>query len=231
MKILVVMTIKSDKGKILDVIDGIKKHAPGVDYLVINGTAEFRVESRLVNNKIPHIKTAYFTRHGDSFAIGVQHAIDNNYDAVIEYDSNGNFDPRDIPYLVRTYENSGASLILGTRYLTKDSKPTARTKWLRRWIMITTGKKVTDAGLRFRLIGSDLLHEFNAESWWAIGPDIIAYLVKNKVKYKEVQVAADKKRTIEYNTIRKSAANTWTDILSMIFVQRFRRYGKGVNNG
>ena len=68
---------------------------------------------------------------GKSFADGLERALQEGADIVVNIDADGQFDPADIPVLIRPILDDRADFVTATRFARKDLVP--RMPWLKKW--------------------------------------------------------------------------------------------------
>ena len=114
--------------------------------------------------------------HGKGFSLirGLRYALDNNFDAAITMDGDGQHRPEDIPYFIQRAESTDAGIIIGNRMNNPHRMPMIRVltnKFMSWFISKMIRKKIPDSQCGFRLIKKELLkklkfttHRFETES-------------------------------------------------------------------
>jgi len=103
---------------------------------------------------------------GGALRAGFKFAVRHNYQAVVQIDADGQHDILQIVDLVNHANESGAHLVLGSRFQRSDKSmrvPVIRRQVMRLLSMLAsraTGTTITDATSGFRLIREPLLSEF-----------------------------------------------------------------------
>jgi len=92
-----------------------------------------------------------------SFADCLERALEEDADIIVNMDADGQFDPRDIPALIRPILEDNADFVTATRFATKDMVP--EMPWIKKWgnrqmcrlVNFATGTTaLTDASCGFR---------------------------------------------------------------------------------
>jgi glycosyltransferase involved in cell wall biosynthesis len=104
---------------------------------------------------------------GLALRAGFTHALNENYDAVLTLDSDGQHIPGFIPDFIRVFDDTHADLIIGSRYRDKANMP-----WDRRFSNWTTShilslllkRHIEDSQSGFRLYSRKLLQSVQFES-------------------------------------------------------------------
>ena len=105
---------------------------------------------------------AHVVRHcvnlgqGASLGTGIRYALQNGASAIVTFDADGQHRPEDVGVLLRRREETGADVVLGSRFLGSTvNMPTSR-RWLLRaatlYTRFTTGLELTDAHNGLRLL-------------------------------------------------------------------------------
>ena len=99
---------------------------------------------------------------GFSLIRGLTYALDNNYNAVITMDGDGQHSPEDIPSFANKGKSSSAGIIIGNRMFNPQKMPFVRilTNKFMSWLISRSIKQnVPDTQCGFRLIKKELLEQ------------------------------------------------------------------------
>ena len=113
-RVLIVVPAYNEAGAIAGVIDEIRGELPGVDVLVVDdgsGDATVR-EARGAGALVACLP--YNLGVGGARRLGFRYGQDNDYDVVIQFDADGQHDPRYIPKLVDALDQ--ADVVIGARF-------------------------------------------------------------------------------------------------------------------
>jgi glycosyltransferase involved in cell wall biosynthesis len=160
LKLVVMMSALNEEKTIGRVIDDIPRDmgAPmDVAVVVVDDGSDD------ATRKIAAEKGAIVVQHGRrmglgrSFADGLERTLEEGADVVVNMDADGQFDPRDIPALIRPILEDRADFVTATRFSRKDMVP--EMPWIKRWgnkqmcrlVNFATGTTaLTDASCGFR---------------------------------------------------------------------------------
>lgn len=100
--------------------------------------------------------------HGKGAALikGFDYVLGHDFDAVITMDGDGQHDPEDIPYFIRSAESSDSGVIIGNRMGEAAGMPISRlytNKFMSRLISCIVAQKIPDTQCGFRLIKKEVL--------------------------------------------------------------------------
>ena len=106
---------------------------------------------------------------GGALRTGFQYACRRGFSAVVQVDADGQHDPGQIAELIRIANETGADLVLGSRFRSEGT--TMKVGSLRRFVMrilaasasVAARTQITDATSGFRLIGRPLLDQLSVD--------------------------------------------------------------------
>ena len=113
-RVLIVVPAYNEADAIAGVIDEIHGELPGVDVLVVDdGSADATIErARSAGALVACLP--YNLGVGGARRLGFRYGQDNDYDVVIQFDADGQHDPRYIPKLVDALDQ--ADVVIGARF-------------------------------------------------------------------------------------------------------------------
>ena len=227
MKTLIILPIKNAYKNILDIIANIEIATPEIDYLVVDTGSTDRTKYLLLNNHINRLELPIEMSYHQGLNLGIKYAYNNGYNNCIQLDQTESLDYKDIKYFIRTAKNKNVNIILGSRFVDKKMPWNFRfimTHFLRWIIKIYSRKKITDPYLRFKLFDKKIMKEVIDNPEWSIDADSVANLIKAGYTYTEIQVNINNKKIRQSNYKGfKLFAYIWNKIISILFVQPFRR--------
>ena len=106
MKVLVIIPAYNEEENILRVVRQLEAANTGCDYVVINDCSKDNTPKILDENKINHIDLPVNLGLTGAVQTGYKYAYENNYDAAIQFDGDGQHLPEYIPALVKEIENA-----------------------------------------------------------------------------------------------------------------------------
>jgi glycosyltransferase involved in cell wall biosynthesis len=224
MKVLLIVPAYNEEESILQVVRMVRK--TGYDFVVINDgssdhTAELCRENgcTLINHGVNLGLTA-------GIQTGARYAVANDYDAIIQFDADGQHRPEYISGMVEEMERTGSDIVIGSRFVTEKKPVSARmvgSRMLTGIIRMTTGTTISDPTSGMRLYGRRAMKELATRSDFGPEPDTIAYLLRHGFTVSEVQVHMSERQAGEsYLSPSKSAAYMARMFVSILFVQWFR---------
>lgn len=190
MKVLVIIPAYNEEENILRVVRQLEAANTGCDYVVINDCSKDSTPQILDKNKINHIDLPVNLGLTGAVQTGYKYAYENNYDAAIQFDGDGQHLPEYIPALVDEIEN-GYDIVIGSRFVDEKKHISARmigSRLITAVIKLTTGKKINDPTSGMRIINRKLIKDYAYELNRKPEPDTLAYQMKKGFRVKEIQV-------------------------------------------
>lgn len=190
MKVLVIIPAYNEEENILRVVRQLESANTGCDYIVINDCSKDNTPKILDENKINHIDLPVNLGLTGAVQTGYKYAYENDYDAAIQFDGDGQHLPEYIPALVKEIEN-GYDIVIGSRFVDVKKHMSARmigSRLISAMIRLTTGQKINDPTSGMRIINRQLIKDYAYELNRKPEPDTLAYQMKKGFKVKEIQV-------------------------------------------
>ncbi len=116
-KTLVIIPALNEEASIAHVIEQIHQHAAWADVAVINDGSSDRTESIAEACGAIVLHLPYNIGIGAAVQTGFVFAERNGYEVAVQNDGDGQHDPAEIPLLVCDLLESGADLVIGSRYI------------------------------------------------------------------------------------------------------------------
>ena len=190
MKVLVIIPAYNEEENILRVVRQLEAANTGCDYVVINDCSKDNTPKILDENKINHIDLPVNLGLTGAVQTGYKYAYENNYDAAIQFDGDGQHLPEYIPALVKEIEN-GYDIVIGSRFVDEKKHMSARmlgSRLITAMIKLTTGQKINDPTSGMRIINRKLIKDYAYELNRKPEPDTLSYQMKKGFRVKEIQV-------------------------------------------
>ena len=139
---------------------------------------------------------------GVTMMTGYRFALANGFKYGLQCDADGQHRPDEIPLLIKKMEESGADMVIGSRFIDRDAAG-FKSFFLRRlvirffsgWINLLTGFKVHDVTSGFRLVNEPVMKLFAEEYTFDFPePESIILTARRGHKVVEVPVAMRKRQ-------------------------------------
>ena len=154
-KTLVIIPAYNEEDSIAYVLDLIHKHAPWADVAVINDGSADRTAAIAQECGAIVLSEPHNVGIGAAVQTGFIYAARYGYQVTVQNDGDGQHDPSEIPRLVSDLVDSGADLVVGSRYIEDRGYVTPKSRRtgiiiLASVISFVTRQRVTDPTSGFR---------------------------------------------------------------------------------
>lgn len=200
MRTIMIIPAYNEEASILKTVETLKNMAPEVDYIIINDGSADATKKICKENALNFIDLPNNLGIGGAVQTGYKYAQELDYDIAIQYDGDGQHDPKYIKELTKEIEN-GADLAIGSRYIGKESE--FQSTFMRRLgknilsglIRITTGKTIHDPTSGYRAANKSIINIF-AEKYPVDypEPDTIVEVIKKGYKISEIPVSMNERQ-------------------------------------
>lgn len=230
---LVVMIPSYNEEKTLPlVIKAIPKRIPGISQikiLVINDGSTDDTEKVTRKLKVYIVSHTQNQGLGVAFRNGLSKALDLGADVIVNIDADMQFNPKDIPFLVKPILEKKADMVTASRFYNKKvipkNIPLAKiigNKGFTKMVSLLTKKKFTDTQCGFRAYSKEAALNLNVFNQFTYTQEVFIALVNKGMKIVEIPIK------VKYFKDRKakiSASLTHYGIQALMIVLRtFRDY-------
>lgn len=226
MNVLIVVPAYNEEESIVSTIEELKSIAPQYDYLIINdgsrdATRQICIERRYNLLDLPaNVGLTY------GFQAGVKYALQHGYDAVLQFDADGQHDAAYIQPIVNQMMSSNSDIVIGSRFKeqSKDYSPRMiGSRLISLFISLTCGKHLTDPTSGMRLFSRRSMNYFCRMNDFGPEPDSLAFLIRKGLTVSEVQVSMrDRYAGESYLNLANSVKYMLRTCISILFIQWFR---------
>lgn len=226
MKVLLAIPAYNEADNIVRVIEHLKEVVPEYDYVVINDGSSDQTKQICLERGYHLIDQAVNLGLAGTFQCGMRYALKHDYDAVIQFDGDGQHRPEFIPEMEQKIKE-GADIVIGSRFLTKAKPSSMRmvgSNMIQFFTWITTGQKLSDPTSGMRMYGKRIVRAMAEQINLAPEPDTISFLMRCGAKVAEVQVEMDERIAGQsYLTAWRSVQYMASVCVSILFIGAFRK--------
>lgn len=225
-KVLVVIPAYNEALNIEKTVEDIKNNVPSVDYVVINDGSKDNTLEVLKKAHINYIDSFCNLGLFGAVQTGFKLAMLEDYDAVIQFDGDGQHSAKFLPSLIHEIEN-GYNIVIGSRFV-KEKKPfTARmigSRVISFAIKLITGKTIKDPTSGLRAYDRKCIKNYATDMNNPPEPDTLVYMLKTGMKIKEVQVSMNEREFGEsYLNLTNTIKYMSRMLISILLIQPFRK--------
>ena len=226
MRVLAVIPAYNEVACIEGTVTNLVATCPDVDYVVINDGSRDHTEEICQTRGFNYVSLPVNCGLTSGFKTGMKYAKRHGYDAVVQFDADGQHLPQYIPDMARAMQEQGANIVIASRILAGEAPVGARnvgSKLISGLIKGTTGTFITDPTSGMRMYDRRMIHLFANQINYPPEPDTVSWLVKNGAKVAEVQAVMDERTGgVSYLTPMNAVRYMTRTLISILFIQSFR---------
>ena len=191
MRVLAVVPAFNEEECLEGTIASLKEACPDIDYLVVNDGSKDATREIIARNGFNGANLPINTGLTSAFRTGMKYAWRHGYDAVVQFDADGQHLPCYIPQMAQVLDEKGADIVIGSRYLDGTQKPSgargAGSRLITWLIKLTTGTVITDPTSGLRMYSRKMIELFCKGFDWAPEPDLVAIVARKYGPVVEIQ--------------------------------------------
>ena len=229
MNLLVLIPAYNEAPNIVRTVTSLQENCPGMDFIVINDGSSDATARLCRQEGYPLLDLPVNLGLAGAFQAGIRYAWQKGFDAALQFDGDGQHEASCIPLLMTAAEETGADVVIGSRFLTRKKPFSARmfgSRMLTEAIRLTTGQKLTDPTSGMRLYNRKVIERIADNINYGPEPDTLAYLIRSGVKVSEAQVEMHERMAgTSYLTLGRSMSYMLNMVVSIFVLQFFRKRG------
>lgn len=225
MKILIVVPAYNEEENIVKTIEDIQNNTKN-NYIIIDDCSKDKTYDICKKHQfnVLHLPINYGLTSG--VQVGFKYALENNYDALIQFDGDGQHMAEYIDTMAEELEN-GYDIVIGSRFINEKKPYSSRmigSRLISFLIKIITGKRINDPTSGMRMFSSRVFDDFANNMNYPPEPDMLVCMIKRGHKIKEVQVEMrDREFGESYLNPIRSMKYMLEMCISILFIQSFRK--------
>jgi glycosyltransferase involved in cell wall biosynthesis len=197
-KLLIMIPAFNEEGEIAGVINKMPRNIPGIDkieILVINDGSTDDTSDIARSMGVEVIDNYKNMGVGFSFGRGLNYAVDNGFDMMVNIDGDGQFDPAEILKLLKPILDESAEFVTASRFI--DKKPIHNMPLAKLWgnrlmsllISRLVGKRYQDVSCGFRAYSKRALLSLNLQGRFTYTQETFIDLSFKGLNIKEVPIS------------------------------------------
>lgn len=226
MRTLVIIPAHNEELNIGNTVEKVMSSCSDFDYIVINDGSDDRTAEICRMNGFPLLDLPVNLGLAGAFQTGMRYAYENNYDAVIQIDGDGQHEPAFAHEMLEKLQKDNADIVIGSRFVTQRKPHTMRTfgsSLISLAILLTTKQYIGDPTSGMRFFNRKMIDMFANNINYGPEPDTIAYLMRKGYKIEEYQVAMyERTAGVSYLNPARSIRYMIEMFISILLVQYFR---------
>lgn len=226
MKTLVIIPAYNEALNIEKTIKDLKNNT-NYDYVIINDCSKDNTKEICEKNNFNMLSLPINYGLTSGIQLGMKYAYQNGYDIAIQFDGDGQHQAKYLKDLVKEIEDENCDIAIGSRFVTKKKPKSMRmlgSRLISGAIRITTGKKIKDPTSGMRAYNKKVIELFVKNASLTPEPDTLVYMLKKKLKIKEVQVEmSDRELGESYLSPVKSVQYMVNVLFLILFIRSITR--------
>ena len=189
MKVLAVIPAFNEEDCLAGTVAELQRTCPEVDYLVVNDGSADATAAIIAREGMRGVNLPVNTGLTSAFRTGMKYALRHDYDAVVQFDADGQHVPDYIVPMAQAMQRENASIVIASRALEGQGPTGARgagSKLISALIKLTTGTTITDPTSGMRMYNRDMIRLFATSFDLAPEPDMVALMARKGHKVVEI---------------------------------------------
>jgi glycosyltransferase involved in cell wall biosynthesis len=200
-RFLIVIPAFNEEENIGRVLEGLIETGVPADILVVNDGSRDRTEEVAKKYPVTVLSHPCNLGYGAALQTGYKYASKMGYPYIIQFDSDGQHDPADLPAIMRELQEGGADIVMGSRFLNESGGfetgmiKGAGIRFFRLIIRRLTGKRISDPTSGLRGVASSVFNYYSIRDRFpADFPDADILIQQILMKYNIKEVPAHMRR-------------------------------------
>lgn len=227
MRVLAVIPAFNEEECLANTVRSLEEACPEVDYLVVNDGSRDDTRAIIAREELHGTNLPINTGLTSAFRTGMKYALRHGYDAVVQFDADGQHLPAYIPVMAQALGEHDASIVIASRYLDGTVRPSgargAGSRLITWLIRLTTGATITDPTSGMRMYGREMIRMFATEFDCAPEPDMVALVARRYGRVKEIQATMQERQGgesyLKLGNVIKYMSRTCLSILTLRFLR------------
>lgn len=225
--LLLIIPAYNEEANIERVVGGLIRDYPGQNYIVVNDGSKDRTAEICREKGYSLVDYPVNLGLAGAFQGGMKYAYRMGYDYALQYDGDGQHDPKYIAELLQTAEQEQCDIVIGSRFVNERKSKSMRmlgSRLISACICLTTRKRINDPTSGMRLFNRRMIEILANQVNFGPEPDTLAFLMRCGAKVKEVQVTMQERIAGEsYLKANVAVKYMIRMCMSILIVQWFRK--------
>lgn len=206
MKLLIYIPALNEENSIQSTIKNLPISLEGIDsinVLVVDDGSDDATKSISLKAGAQVVSHGYNRGVGAAFQSAINYALENDFDILVSIDADGQFNPAEIPQIIKPILHKQGDMVIGNRFSNGKPQNMPKIKYfgnnqISRLISLISGKKFQDVSCGYRAYSREALMRLNLFGNFTYTHETILSQVFSGIKVVEVPV------WVQYDPDRKS---------------------------
>jgi len=226
-ELLLIIPAYNEAENIVHVVNNLREHYPEFDYVVVNDGSKDQTAEICRKNGFNLMDYPVNLGLAGAFQGGMKYAFRMGYVYAMQYDGDGQHNPRYIEAMLEAAKKTQSDIVIGSRFVTEKKPWTVRmfgSRIIGTCIRLTTGRRISDPTSGMRLFNRRMMRVLAHQVNYGPEPDTIAFLIRCGARVQECQVSMNERTAGEsYLKLGASVKYMVRMCMSILVVQWFRK--------
>ncbi len=189
-RLLLIIPAYNEADNIERVVESLRTEYPQYDYVVVNDGSKDRTAEICRERGYRLISLPVNLGLAGAFQTGMKYAAKYGYEYAMQYDGDGQHDPKYIAAMLDLAVKEQCDIVIGSRFVTERKPWSARmlgSRVIAACIAVTTGRRIKDPTSGMRLFNRRMIELLANQVNYGPEPDTVAYLLRKGAVVKESQ--------------------------------------------
>lgn len=189
-RLLLIIPAYNEADNIERVVESLRIEYPQYDYVVVNDGSKDRTAEICRERGYRLISLPVNLGLAGAFQTGMKYAAKYGYEYAMQYDGDGQHDPKYIAAMLDLAVKEQCDIVIGSRFVTERKPWSARmlgSRVIAACIALTTGRRIKDPTSGMRLFNRRMIELLANQVNYGPEPDTVAYLLRKGAVVKESQ--------------------------------------------
>ena len=189
-RLLLIIPAYNEADNIERVVESLRTEYPQYDYVVVNDGSKDRTAEICREKGYRLISLPVNLGLAGAFQTGMKYAEKYGYEYAMQYDGDGQHDPKYIAAMLDLAVKEQCDIVIGSRFVTERKPWSARmlgSRVIAACIALTTGRRIKDPTSGMRLFNRRMIELLANQVNYGPEPDTVAYLLRKGAVVKESQ--------------------------------------------
>lgn len=230
MKALIIIPAYNEAESLKGVMERLLRTCPQYDYIIVNDGSTDGTAELCEKNNYNVINHAVNKGLAGAVRTGMEYALENGYDAALQFDADGQHLPEYIECMLDLMEETDCDIVIASRFYNEKMPFRMRTvggKMISAAIRTTADKQITDPTSGMRLYKSNIMSLFVEKKQLTPEPDTLAYLIRMGADVREIAVKMEERKEGQSYLTPVNATKYMIRVLLSILI--FQRYWEKID--
>ncbi len=194
MKLIIIIPAYNEAETLKGVVESLRRTCPDYDYIIVNDGSTDETKELCAKNNYNVISHTVNLGLAEAVRTGMKYALENGYDAALQFDADGQHLPKYIDDIVNCMAESNCDIVIGSRFLNSKMPFRIRTiggKMIFHAVRFAANYELSDPTSGMRLFSAGIMSLFVKNRHFTPEPDTLTFLIRMGADIREVKVTME----------------------------------------